>query len=244
MQGGRARGSDGEVRMSRKQVVVSGGVLLFLAAGVAGTLLALYHTPTFYAAALTEPADPQVRKQQAKKFVQTTMQLVDGIRNANRWSEEFNQEQVNSWLAEELPGKYRDWLPDGVREPRVRFDEGTFELAFQYDKGTWRGVVSGKVRPWVAGPGEIALEIQSLRAGLVPIPLDEVLEEVSTELNNVGWRIEWKQSAGNDVLVVHLDNDDPDRPQLDAIQLRPQTLRISGRRPTDAVAEQGEPNVR
>jgi len=175
--------------MSRKQVFVSGGVLLFLAAGVAGTLLALYHTPTFYAAALTEPADPQVRKQQAKRFVQTTMQLVDGIRNADRWSEEFSQEQVNSWLAEELPGQYRDWLPDGVREPRVRFDDGTLELAFQYDKGTWRGVVSGKVRPWVSGPGEIALEIQSLRAGLVPIPLDEVLQEVATELNNVGWRI-------------------------------------------------------
>lgn len=228
--------------MTRKRTILLVGVIFALMAGGFG-VFALYHTPAFYAAALQPDASPQVRREQAKRFVQTTLQLVDDLRHAERWSEEFSEEQVNAWLAEELHAKYADWLPAGVREPRVRFDKDALELAFQYEKGKWRGVVSGKLRPWVAGPQELALEIQSLRAGLVPIPLDDILEEISTELQNVGWRIEWKQNAGNDVLVVHLDARADERPQLDVIQLRPQTLRISGRREIEEISRKESGNL-
>ena len=38
--------------------------------------------------------------------------------------------ESNGWLAEELPTKYREWLPPEVGEPRVKFENGVVLLAF------------------------------------------------------------------------------------------------------------------
>lgn len=221
--------------MTRKHVIVTISLLIGVAAGVAGTLWSLFQAPAFYSTALRQDVPPDVRKEQAKRFVQSTLQLVNEIKNDDRWSEEFSEEQVNCWLAEELHQQYSEWLPEGVKEPRVQFGKDTLALAFQFDRGFWTGVVSGKLKLWVSGPNRLAIEIQSVKAGLIPIPLDNVLEELSKELKNVGWHVQSTRSQNDsDILIVHFsrENDDTEQSILEVVQLRPQVLRISGKRKT------------
>ena len=92
----------------------------------------------------------------------------------------------------------------------------------------------------MAGPNELAIEIQSLSAGLIPIPLDEVIGGFVESMNASGWRMQWKQSASGDVLVVSLDDsmsveDSTDRPILEAVELTPGSLHVAGRRQAKAV---------
>lgn len=226
--------------MNRKPAAISISVLSCLGVVGAGMAWSLSYQPTFYQTALSVSAPPEVRREQAKVFVQSTLQLVDGIRNEDRWAHEFTEDAVNGWLAEELPAKYARWLPPNVSSPRVRFEKGTLLLAFQTRRGMWSGVVSGRVRPWVAGPNQLAIEIQSARIGLFPVPVEDILGDFVKNMNGAGWRLEWKTSGKQDVLVVNLDGNPSaavgERPVLETVDLAPKTLSISGRRSTEIAA--------
>jgi hypothetical protein len=236
--------------MNRKRAITALVVLAVVAILVGGIAWSLKFQPTFYQRALAQSAPPEIRRQQAKEFVQTTLKLVDGIRHEDRWSHEFSEDAVNGWLAEELPVKYAGWLPPEVADPRVKFEKDSVLLAFQGRQGVWRGVVSARVKPWVAGPNQLALEIQSLKIGLVPVPVDEVLGQFVKNMNGAGWRMQWKNSGKKDVLVVDLDEGDVSenriRPVLEVVELEPNHLQIAGRRtsPTDTprVADRPEAN--
>jgi hypothetical protein len=221
--------------MNRKRAVVSIGLLVAVVLLVAGIAASLKYRPTFYRVALAEQTSPEVRREQAKTFVQTTLQLVDAIRHDDRWSREFTEEAVNGWLAEELPAKYSEWLPPDVSTPRIKFDRGVLRIAFESRRGVLGAVISGQVRPWVTGPNQLALEIESARVGMVPVPADEILGDFVKNMNTAGWRMEWKSTGAKDVLVIDLDGADlplegGERPVLESVDLGPRLLRISGRR--------------
>jgi len=226
--------------MNRKRAAI-GIVSVSLLAILAGSLVWLVkYEPTFYETALADTAPPEIRRKQAEVFVRTTMDLVDEIRNEDSWSHKFSEEAVNGWLAEELPVKYAEWLPSEVAAPRVKFEKGKLLLAFQVRHGMWKGVVSGTIHPWVAAPNQLALEIQSARIGLIPVPVDELLGDLVQHMNTAGLRMQWKNSGKQDVLVVEFDDDfSPgggrgEHAVLEAVELEPQLLRISGRRSSAA----------
>ncbi|MBI3862730.1 MAG: hypothetical protein HY290_12640 [Planctomycetia bacterium] len=224
--------------MNRKRTGLGlvGAVILIVA-----TLgLSLKHEPAFYKAALSDKAPVEERREQATRFEQTTLQLVNEIRFEDRWSHEISDDMVNAWLAEDLPVKFGDSLPPNVSAPRVKFEKGRLLLAFQAQRGAWRGVVSSRIRPWVAGPNQLALEIESTRIGLIPVPVEEIVGDLVKKLANSGWRLEWKTSGKRDVLVVSFDSDDisseGERAVLESVELEPKLLRISGRRSTESAA--------
>jgi hypothetical protein len=226
--------------MNRKCAAIAVASVSLIAI-LAGALVWLVkYEPTFYETALADTAPPEIRQKQATEFVQTTLRLVDGIRNEGSWEHEFAEDAVNGWLAEELPVKYAEWLPPDVAAPRVKFERGKLLLAFQVRHGMWKGVVSAQVRPWVAAPNQLALEIQSARVGLIPVPVDELLGDFVKHMNTTGLRIQWKNSGKQDVLVVEFDDDfspsgdSADHAVLEAVDLEPKLLRILGRRSSAA----------
>ncbi len=226
--------------MKRRLVTISVGVLCLLALVAGGLALSLNHQPEFYRSALTENVPAATRREQAKAFVQSTLRLVDDIRYDDRWSDEFSEDAVNGWLAEELPTKYRDWLPADVSQPRVKFENGVVLLAFQARHGVWQGVVNTRIRPWVSGPNQLALDIQSARIGLIPVPVEEIAGDLVKSVNGSGWRMQWKNAGKHDMLVVDLDSTDGpsegERPVLEAVELKSKLLRIIGRRSTEIAA--------
>jgi hypothetical protein len=216
----------------RRLALIAGSLLLPLALVSGGVYWAMYQVPDFYRAALAEvPPDPVVRKRAAREFVKHTLDLVDSIQNADHWSETFEQEQINSWLVEELHDpRYKGLVPRGVSNPRVLLRENLVLVGFHVAQKRWDGIVSIRIRPWVPQPNQLALEVQSVKVGLIPYPLDEVLEDVTIQLAEEGLRSEWQQMDGNDVLLVHLDRGDPEKsPVLEAIQVAEGEIRISGR---------------
>ena len=224
--------------MNRKRTTVLVGCLALLALVGGGFVWSLKYQPIFYSSALATSAPPELRREQADEFVRTTVQLINEIRNDESWSQEFSEEAVNGWLAEELPVKYGELLPSEIAAPRIKFEEGTLLLAFQVRHGMWNGVVSGRVRPWVSGPNQLALEIHSVRIGLIPIPIEEMLGDFVNHMNSNGWSLRWRSSGKQDVLVVDLDDNlspgaHDERPVLESVDLEPNLLRISGRRSSE-----------
>lgn len=220
--------------MSRRRAGLLGFVLV-VAAGVMATVVwALLQPPDFYAEAIARPVEPVVRRDEAKTFVQKTLQLVDEVKRADEWSQEFDQDHVNSWIAEDLQKRYSDLIPPGVSEPRVQFTDGWVDIGFRYTKNEATGIVSVRLRAWAPSPNRLAIEIHSIRAGLVPLPLDQVLDEIVRRTKLDRLRIERKRSNGADVLLVHLDGHLPGDAVLESVGVSTGKLQVSGRRATDA----------
>ncbi|MCH7685757.1 MAG: hypothetical protein IH899_03595 [Planctomycetes bacterium] len=159
-----------------------------------------------------------------------TIQLVQDIEHEPEWSEEFTQDQINSWFIEELQQKYARHVPEGVSEPRVRFVKGLIFIGFRCKQNGFNGVISFQARPWVSGPNQLALEIESLCAGAVPIPLENIIDKVSRQLALKGWQIEWAQSDnGNDIAILHLDPDGQAEAVLETLDVIDGAIRLSGK---------------
>ena len=166
-----------------RRVLIAFAILIVLFVGMgSGTWWASKQVPDFYEAAIETEMPAPERKQAAKEFVQQTLRIVEDVQFSDRWAEEFRQEQINSWLAEELHENYPELVPEGVEDPRVGLHRGMLSLGFKFDSDAWSGIVSIRVRPWIIEPNRLAVEVVSIRAGLVPIPLDELLREVASEV--------------------------------------------------------------
>ncbi|WP_339729616.1 hypothetical protein [uncultured Gimesia sp.] len=206
-------------------------LLLLLLGGVAGGLYwSSAQVPEFYQEALQEQSQPEVRQEEAKEFVQRSMQVVNDVRNKEPvWSQEFSEQQVNSWLAEELHQKYNEWVPDGISDPRVKFEKDQVELGFHLTLKKWSGIISLKFKPWLLKENQLVLELDKARAGLLPIPIDDAITDLIQEARAEGWFIEWGQMNGNDVLIVYLDRGKSEFPDLTALGVEPGVFRIAGK---------------
>ena len=210
-------------------------LMLLLLAGISGGLYwSSAQVPDFYQEALREQAEPEVRQEEAKEFVQRSMRIVNDVRNHEPlWSQEFSEQQVNAWLAEELHQKYDEWVPDGVSDPRIRFEKNQVELGFHLTLPKWSGIISLKFKPWLMKENRLVLELEHARAGLLPIPIDEAITELIQEARKEGWFIEWGQSNGNDALIVYLDRRKPELPELTTLAVETGIFRIAGKTESD-----------
>lgn len=205
---------------------------LLVALGIAAGLLfwASKQVPDFYEETIQANEDPVLRQQSAKEFVQQTMQFAEEVKNADSWSQEFTQHQINSWLIEDFQKKYAKHIPRNISNPRIRLTEKTVQLGFKLEHPKYQGVISFRLKPFVTEDRKLAIEIESIRAGLIPVPLDEVIEQVKKRLPKNKWQLEWSHINGHDVILVDLVGQAKNQPQLESVEVIEKAIRISGRK--------------
>lgn len=223
----------------RKRLLIGGlGSLTLVLLALAGLLWALFQPPEFYADADKELPRPEIRRQQAKQLVQETRDLVDRIEHAEsteNWDVEFTQDQINSWFVEELPTNFPEWLPRGVSNPRLRLDNEQILLGFQADQTRFDGVISLHVRPRIIAANVVAIEVTSLRAGLVPLSVEQLLPYFETWKDKEGWRLDLTEQDGKPVFLVHLGTGQPNEPKLQSFQIDEHRIRLTGTTGNDSV---------
>jgi hypothetical protein len=219
-----------------RKFLICACVLLLLGGGGAVFLWSLQQAPDFYEAALEEEALPQareVRREIAQELVEKTRQLAEEIKHSPTWSEEFGEEQVNSWLAEELQKTHAQWLPPGVHEPRVKIADGLLHLAFRVERDHFRGIVSCGLKPWICGPNQLAIAIRNVHVGLMPMRVEGLLHELSGQMAlEEGWLVRWRRNANQEIILVNLDRGKDEQPILKTLQLQSGTMRVAGIRAT------------
>lgn len=219
------------------------GLLTAVAVAVGTSLWwATSQSPEFYRVADQQLVNPVVRKQAAKQFVEQSQQLVQNIQTSSSWSQEFTDAQINAWLAEEFPRDFAEWMPPEVSQPRVQFRADGIRLGLRIDEpGQWSGVVSLQVKVSVPAPNQLAIQLQSIRAGLVPVPIKAIIAQVTEQAAENGVRIEWRKVGDDDVAIVSLIHEGEDAPQLEAVELSAGLIRVTGSSQPKEGAFQFEP---
>lgn len=217
--------------MKRKSVMYVGGLVLTLSVLLLIIALVLRYEPPFFREA--EVAAGPERKRQAMEFLSACFQLGNGIRLDSRWQGKITTEQANSYLSENFESDVEKLVPPGVTDPRVTFDDGKIHLAFRYGSRPWSTVVSVDLRVWLVGKeyNVVALEVERIRAGLLPISGRSVLERLAEAIRsqNRGLEFNWYRHDGHPVALLRFQADRVvPTIRLQQLEVKPGELLIQG----------------
>jgi hypothetical protein len=220
--------------MSRKSVFLGIALLLLLGGAVAAVLaLLVLHEPESYHQAALPPG--QERQQYSHEFQTKCSLLATGIINDRQWHEKFTAAQINSYLEEDFvrSGFGDRLLPAGISDPRVSFSPGKVRVAFRYGEHTWCStIVTIDFGVWLCPKdvNVVALELQGLRAGSLPITAQSLLDRVSEVARRQDIEVTWYRLNGNPVALLRFQATQP-RPtvRLERLEVSDGELLVVGR---------------
>ncbi len=229
--------------MSRRSFLVALGLVVLLIGG-AGVIVFLVvgYEPDLYARA-TAPS-PEVRRLRSEEFLTEFSYLWNGPDATDQnWGVHFTDEQINSYLDEGL-AKQPFRLPDHVSRPHIVFEPGKAQLAFRYDGGAWSSIITIDLRVWLAReePNAVALEVEGLRAGALPISGQWLQQQFAnigkdTKRDTKGaMEVSWYRINGHPVALLRFQSDQ-EHPTLllQDIHVDQGSLTIRGRSPEAAM---------
>lgn len=216
----------------RRLLLAAVAFTAFVAAGLLGsTYWAARHAPAFYRAALA--ASPEQAVEQGERFERAALALHNQTQHAGRWETSLSADEINGWLATELPAKFPRLLPVGISAPRVAIDGDTFHIAVRYSRGNVDTVLSISGEAYLtAQTNEVAIRLDRARAGLVPIPLGRVIDEINERAERTDVSLRWTEVKGSPVALVRLPldhDDDKGRVVLDRLATANNQLLLAGR---------------
>lgn len=208
---------------------------LLIALCVAATWM-LYHAarrePKFYKEAMQIEVHRQVEV--GDQFEHEVLELRNDARQVGEWQAVFTAQQINAWLAIDLPEKFPEVLPAGVEDPRVAIEDEVIRVAARYTKDSFESVISFALDVRLTEePNHLAIRIHDVRAGALPVPLTAWLEKLQERSRDTKLNVQWSQSDGDPVAIVEVPSYDPDKPDqmllLESVAVEQGSLRFAGR---------------
>jgi len=194
----------------RKLGWMCGITILALAGGLTALAAALKHEPNFYCQGQVPPSE--ARKELAYTFCRNFGQmLADRDAKKETWRCDTTEAQLNCFFDEIFVqrGEAEELSKLGISSPSVTLEEDHIRLAFRYGSGWLSTVMSYDLRIWLV-PKEanvIAVEIQSARAGALPISKQSILHELSELARKQNFKVTLYRHEGNSVALVDLQGD-------------------------------------
>jgi hypothetical protein len=205
-------------RRTRLLLLAAAIAVVLIVFGLLGLYLAARHEPAFYHEALH--IDRAVLEKGSDRMLQQTTALASAVKKRGHWEALFTAEQVNGWLAVDLVRNHPNTLPSMLHDPRVAIDPKRVTVACRFERDGLSSVLSLTVEPYLPEPNVVALRIVSARAGLLPVPLGQVLNRISEAARDLHVHLEWRRADGAPVAMFSLPPAAEDRP------VRIETLRL------------------
>lgn len=212
--------------------VIFWGVGLLLAGGLLVLLalwLALRHVPAGYQELVTP--DPTRAVQSSNEMVRRSLDLRNSLARGGPWQACFSAEHLNGWFAVDMLQNHPGLLPTGWSEPRVQITPDGIVGYCRLRQGMIDSVVSLHCEVSLPEPNVLAVRICRVRAGVLPLPLKEVIDRISQVAAQRQIRLHWRQAGGDPVALVHLDFRHPEskrQVQVESFQIQDGTLCLRG----------------
>src|SRR3954464_6619268 len=214
-------------KTGKRALFCSSALTLMLGAGLL-IWISLTHQPRFHRAIVQRPPAQQVAE--AKHFVAQSLQLRNDICNEPTWEAVFSDQEVNAWLAQDLVTHFADQLPPEVHDPRVLFETDRVILAFQLEKGSLQSVITVVARPRVPEENTVELTLEKIRAGILPVPADNILDRIIEHARHRGVNVQLKRRDGYPVVVMkYTPNLNREDVLLEELEIRTGQVRLAGR---------------
>lgn len=176
-------------------------VLVFFLGSSLGVLwLLASRTPEFYEKKL--PIDREVAKKASDEFLQKTSLLASDLKREGTWYLKITEEEINGWLAVDLPKNHAQSLPRGVSDPRIEINDGTVRVAARVRHGILSGVAHIELQVYSTETNTVTVVVRRAALGSLPLPLQDLIENLKKIATQIQWDVRQMQSAGLPTLVI------------------------------------------
>jgi uncharacterized protein YpmS len=180
------------------------GLLAVLALAAACVYREATAIPDFYAEALAKPHNAEPPKVAVDRIERDVLTVQNRLEQAEPWRLVLKDDDMNAWLASDLPTKMPQALPRDVQEPRIVVRDGAIHIACKHEK-LGGSVLSLSLVPSLTDtPNELAVQVQSFSLGRLPLPQKQYLGEVSQAAERAGFPLRWEERDGSSVAMVTL----------------------------------------
>lgn len=206
------------------------GVLGVLAVAtlLGATVLALaVYEPAFYRVRRAAPAAEPL----ARRLVTKVAALQAALGRPGPWDAVLAEDEINAWLALDLPRNHAALLPAGVAEPRVRLEPGRATAAVRVGFGPLAAVASVTADVRLVEANRLTITIVEARLGAIPVPSGPFAHRLAATLGRLGAVVDLRRLDGRSVLAVTMAPAaarDGRRPVLGALAVGDAELLVSG----------------
>lgn len=216
---------------TRKLAVAAVAICCMLLIAALMLYRASQRVPSFYETAVT--ARPAAERALGNEFERHALELHNQVRRPGHWEMEVTAEQLNGWLAADLPRKFPDLMPPDLLDPRVAIEEDRLLFACRYQGTRMSTVISLTVEVGLTDElNTVALRLVKARAGLLPLPLNRVLDQIRTVAQQTDLRLRWAQQDGDPVALLTVTSAQDERSKkpivLEVLKLVPDRILLSG----------------
>ena len=177
---------------------------------IAGLLWYTYRTtqnvPEFYQSVLDQ--DTEQLDRVGDQFESNLLEMQNATRRPGQWQIVFTQDEINGWLAADLPEKFPNSLPSFISDPRVSISEGEMKMACRFDTPKIKGIVVAETDVFSTdSQNTVGFRIKSIRTGIVPLPIAQYADRLSEELRFSNVPIEWTEIDGDPVALITIPDE-------------------------------------
>lgn len=158
--------------------------------------------PEFYSQALE--VDPAEQEEASDQMLERATALASNVQQEGGWEALFTAEQINGWLAVDMVKNHPGLLPRSVSDPRVAIEPEQVTLACRFQQGQIDTVLSLTVDLYLSEPNVAAVRIRKARAGLLPLPLEKVLERAAETADRLELDVRRRQADGDPVILISI----------------------------------------
>jgi len=219
------------------------GLLTLLAAGGRALIDATQTPPEFYQQALH--IEPTRAVESGEKLEEQVFAFRNQVKKPRRWSLRLTDEEINGWLASDLEEKFPHLLPDHVKNPRVAVQEKTILVGCEYKGQSLNSVLAVSLDIYLVEgePNVVAIQMHDATAGLLPVPLSQLVHEIDTYAKKGNLPLRWQQRDGDPVMLITVPSEGEEIEgviRVDALELREGEILLEGETiKTEMEAQQG-----
>lgn len=199
-----------------------------LLVAVAALWFAATRGPGFYRDRVRVPVTPAT-EQAARRFLTKVVGLQAASNQSGGWEAAISEDEINSWLAFDLPRNHARLLPAGLTDPRVALSPGRIQAAARRGLGLGSTVVSLDVELRLRAPGLVECTVVDARLGAIPLPHGPWLHWLAARLAGLGLPTEIRREGGSSVLAIVVSAAGSRPIVLDALVVDVGELLLTGR---------------
>jgi hypothetical protein len=185
-------------------------------------------TPAFYRDRVAEAVTPGT-EQAARRLVTKLAALQAAAEQSGRWDTALSEDEINGWLAFDLPRNHPLLLPANLAAPRVALATERVQAAAVRRFGPLSGIVSLEIELRLRPPGVIECAVADARLGAIPLPRGPWLHWLAARLTPLGLPTDFRRGSAGSVLEIVLPAVGPRPIVLDALAIDAGELLLAGR---------------
>jgi len=132
---------------------------------------------------------------------------IDIIPRKQHWETELTEDEINGYLAIEVPRLLPQLSSSGIKNPRISLRDDNLEIACQIEHGMVSGVLNLGLDIQFPQPNRCVILFQKAYVGLVPFSRETVRDTFASGLKGGGRTMESAAIQGDPALVIELGND-------------------------------------